>query len=124
MHEAAIVASILECAERVAREHGGLPISRIVLEVGALQHVVPEALKFAFDAAVRDTRHAGAELSWREIPARVRCAACGAEYVPDDVFWVCPECDQVGGAAVQGDELVLCSVELDESARGMTGNEN
>lgn len=118
MHEAAIAGNIVESAARVADEHGGLPISRIVVELGVLQHIVPEALNFAFEAAVHGTPHVGAELVWREVPARIACDVCGMEYEPEDVFWLCPECGAVGGTVLQGEELVLRSVELDEGTEG------
>ena len=112
MHEFSLVARILERACAVARDHGGLPIERIVLEVGALQQVVPEALEFAFEASKRDTLAAEARLDWREAPARVRCPACGLEHEPDDIYWSCPACGTAGGEVLSGDDLILSSVVL------------
>lgn len=112
MHEAGIVAAILERALALAEENGGLPIESIRIEAGALQQVVPEALDFAFNAAIAGTLAEGARLEWSVTPARVRCPACACEYEPDDVFWACPACQTPGGEAVAGDEIILSSVEL------------
>ena len=114
MHEFSLVSSILETALSVAAEHGDLPIETVVVEIGALRQVVPEALAFAFEAAVKDTLAADAELDWREIPARIACAQCAEEYAPADVFWICPACGAPGGRVVTGEELLLKSVTLTE----------
>lgn len=118
MHEFSLVARILERACAIARDHGGRPIERIVLEVGALQQVVPEALEFAFDASKQGTLAGDARLDWREIPARVRCSACGMAYEPEDLYWVCPECAAAGGEVLAGDDLILSSVVLQETETG------
>jgi len=118
VHEFSLVESILTSVFDVARQHGALPVSRVCLRIGALQQVVPEALQFAFDAAVKGTPAEGATLEWEEVAARVCCPDCGAVYAPDDVFWVCPGCGAQGGEALEGDEIILASVELEEGPEG------
>ena len=114
MHELSLIQNVVEVALDVAHEHGGLPIQRVVLDIGALQQVVPEALEFAFDAATKDTLAEDAVLEWHLLPTRIECSGCGREFEPDDdVFWVCTECDNIGGRVLQGNELVLRSVELE-----------
>jgi len=112
MHEFSLVQQIIECALQTADDHGSLPIARVCVEIGALQQVVPEALVFAFEAAVKDTPAQGAVLDWKEIPARVVCSTCNACFEPEDLFWTCPQCNSIGGRVIQGDELILKSVEL------------
>jgi hydrogenase nickel incorporation protein HypA/HybF len=112
MHELSIVDHLLQAAFAAAEAHGDLSIRRVTVEIGALRQVVPEALVFAFDAAVRDTPAEGAQLEWVEIPAEIACTACGAHYRPEDVFWVCESCGAPGGRVVAGDDLVLRSIEL------------
>lgn len=112
MHEFSLAERILECALELSRDHGGAPVERIEVEIGALRAVVPESLKFAFEAAVQDTAAAGAELAWCEIPARVACPECPETYAPDDIIWSCPACGAVGGRAITGDELVITRVTL------------
>ncbi len=125
MHEAAMAESILSTALRIAAEHGSLPVSGVHVRIGELQMVVPEALEGAFEAGKRGSGAEEAELTWETAPALVRCPECGYEYAPELVFWVCPECDSVGGEILSGNELVIMSVELadrgeqpDEGERG------
>ena len=115
MHEFSLVESILSTAFQVARQNGDLPISRVKVEIGALQQVVPDALEFAFDAATKGTPAEGATFEWIEIPARVQCPACETAYEPADVFWVCPACSAQGGTAIRGDEIILASIELEDN---------
>ena len=76
MHELGIAEQILEI---VAERSGGSRVTRVVLEVGALTAVLPDALRFCFDVASRDTVAEGARLDIVEQAARARCRACGAE---------------------------------------------
>ncbi|HNR29735.1 MAG TPA: hydrogenase maturation nickel metallochaperone HypA [Candidatus Hydrogenedentes bacterium] len=115
MHEFSIVENILERALAIAVEHGHLPVSRVRVAIGALQQVEPEVLEFAFQAAVQGTLAEDAAFEWRAVPARIACAACDAQFEPEDLFWVCPECAAAGGRVLAGDELVLESVVLDET---------
>lgn len=116
MHEFSLVQSILSTAQRLAEEHGGAPIERIVVDIGALQQVVPEALTFAFDAAREETLAADAQLEWHEVVPLIECPSCGIKYETADVFWSCPDCGAPGGRAIRGDELVLRSITLKETA--------
>ncbi len=113
MHEFSIVEQVLAAALEVADENGARPVVRVELEIGALQQVVPDALAFAFEAAKAGTLAENATLAWTEVPAEVRCPACAHTYAPDDVFWVCPQCNAPGGEAVRGDDLVLSKVVLE-----------
>lgn len=116
MHEATLAANILEIALRVAREHHAGGIASVRVRIGALQAVVPEALEMAFDAGKADTPAARATLRMDLVAACVRCGSCGCEYAPDDVFWMCPQCEAIGGCALAGDEFEVVGVELLETA--------
>ena len=50
MHEFSIMQAALETAGEKTRAAGATHIHRLMLRVGALSGVVPEALRFAFDA--------------------------------------------------------------------------
>ncbi len=114
MHEFSLASNILERALAIAHEHGDKPIRRVTLEIGALQEVAVEALLFAFDASKTDTLAQNAQLEWMEIPARVECEHCGRLYEPEGPIWVCPACQGHGGTALQGDEFLIASLELED----------
>jgi hydrogenase nickel incorporation protein HypA/HybF len=65
MHELAICeAMVAGVSERV----GDVKISRVVLEIGKLTAVLPDALRFCFDLCAEGTNLEGAMLDIREIP--------------------------------------------------------
>ncbi|MBI2431616.1 MAG: hydrogenase maturation nickel metallochaperone HypA [Candidatus Hydrogenedentes bacterium] len=112
MHELSLVKSILEEAVRLAEAEGAERISGIVLQVGALRQVVPELMKFAFEAASQGTPAEGASFEWKVVPALVLCDNCETLYSPSSWVWDCPACGMLKGSLQAGDELVLETVEL------------
>lgn len=112
MHEFSLVSSIMEHVVKTAEAHGNRGVEKVLLEIGALQHVSPEALVFAFDALKKGTVAENAELAWHITPACIRCSKCGAEYEPSDILWVCPSCGAAGGHPIRGEEFVLESIEI------------
>lgn len=113
MHEIGIMESAMDAVLLQVREHGGQSVHRIVLRVGALSGVDPEALQFAFDVVKRDTVAEAAVLEIDSVPARARCAACKEEFSVDSGFiYECPHCGQLSGDVCGGRELELTRIEL------------
>lgn len=108
MHELAIGQSIVTAVtERLGEER----VRRLVLEVGQLSGVVPDALRFCFDLCTRDTPVEGAELEIREIPGRARCGDCGREVEMESPFGVCG-CGSPSLDVLCGRELRIKEVEV------------
>ena len=82
MHELALAQEILDV---VAARSGGARVTRVVLEVGKLAAVLPDALRFCFDLAAEDTVARGASLEIVETPGRARCRGCGADVALDSI---------------------------------------
>ena len=113
MHELGIMTSALEAVLQQARLRGAHQVHRIVLRVGALSGVEPEALRFAFDVVTRDTLAAGSTLAVDATPARAHCAACAADFAAESGFvFSCPQCGQLSGDLRQGRELELVQIEM------------
>jgi hydrogenase nickel incorporation protein HypA/HybF len=113
MHELAIAMSLVEQAEKVAREQHAVAIPRISVRVGQLSGVDPEALRGAFPLAAEGTPAEGAELVVEVIEARVHCRACGHSSTPSAPFIYCVECRSTEVDVEAGRELYIKSVELD-----------
>jgi hydrogenase nickel incorporation protein HypA/HybF len=108
MHEMAITESVVAAvSDRIGPER----VRRVVLEIGQLAGVVPDALRFCFEICAKDTTLEGAHLEIREIPGRAHCDACGADvlldFPPAVCGWGWPEL-----AIVSGRELRIKEVEL------------
>lgn len=113
MHETGLMQSALERAAELAREHGAARVCRITLRVGALSSVVPDALRFAFDALSPDTMARDATLEIERSPALCFCDACEREFEPEDVVYSCPACGRVSRVIRRGTELELAQLEIE-----------
>ena len=91
----------------------GANVRSVDLQVGALQLVVPESLKFSFELASEGTPAHGATIRIHETPARLKCNACGAETVLRQPPFQCERCSSPAITILSGDEVVVDSVELD-----------
>ena len=108
MHELGIVQQVVEIA---AEASGGAPVGRIVLEIGKLSAILPDAVRFCFDLATEGTVAEGAVLEIIEIPGLARCRACRAELALDRPFGHCA----CGGSDLEwlaGDELRIKRMEV------------
>jgi hydrogenase nickel incorporation protein HypA/HybF len=86
MHELGIAQQLVEIA---AESSQGAPILRIVVEVGKLAAVLPDALQFSFEVASAGTPAEGALLEIVEVPGIALCRACGGRVELDRPFGRC-----------------------------------
>ncbi len=108
MHELAIAEEVVAL---VAARTNGARVTRVVLEIGRLCAVLPDAMRFCFDLATEGTAAEGARLEILESPGRGRCRACGADVVLERPFARC----RCGGSDLEwlaGEELRIKEVTL------------
>jgi hydrogenase nickel incorporation protein HypA/HybF len=108
MHELGITQEIIAIASAAA---GSGQVRRVVVEIGRLTAVLPDAVRFCFDACAAGTPVAGATLDIIEIPGRGRCRACEAEQILEGPFGVC-RCGSCDFGWLSGNELRVRSVEV------------
>ncbi len=113
MHEYSIAAALLERVAAEADKYGARSVRRVTVRLGELSGVEPELLSAAFELARENTACASAELEVDYVKARWGCRDCELEVDPK-VALLCASC---GGSArlVAGEELDLCSLELEVS---------
>ncbi len=112
MHELSITSNVVEiCAERAL----GQQVLRVVLEIGKLSAVMPDAVRFCFEVCAKDTMVEGAELEIIETPGRARCRECGGEMILAELFGYC-ECGSVDIEVIAGNELKIKQMEVAECA--------
>lgn len=116
MHETALAQQMVRTIVQVAEENGGHPVVSALLHLGAMTHVEPSTLSFAFEAAARDTLAAGCELVIQRIPLRTECQLCAwkGEVEPDAIG--CPSCGGVGLKVLTGREIQLVSIDVDDES--------
>lgn len=98
MHEISLVESVLELIEESARREGFKHVKTVVLEIGQLAAVEPEALEFCFDVVMRGSIAEGARLEVIEKPGLARCRTCDKDVEIANREAQCPTC---GGYALQ-----------------------
>ena len=113
MHEMALTESIVEIVSEEARKHGFCKIRVVRLQVGALAHVEPDALRFCFDAVSRGTAAEGATLEIIRPPGQGWCLDCAKTVTMNERFAACPECGNHHVQVTSGDELRIEELEVD-----------
>ena len=113
MHEAGIIASALETVRREAAARQATRVHRVVLRIGSLAGVDPEALRFAYDSLAPGTIAADAVLDIETVVARAHCAACNADFAIESGFiFTCPQCRALSAQVCAGRELELARLEF------------
>ena len=112
MHEVSIMAEAVRMAVASAQAAGARRITGLRLRIGTLSGVVPEALRFAWDVARRDTIAGDAWLEIEPVPAAGWCGRCAAEFACGDFLNECPRCHEPSGELRRGRELEIASVEI------------
>lgn len=116
MHELSIAMSIVELAEEEA-ERRGVQIDAVHLKLGALSGVVKAALLSCYEMACENTPLEGSRLAVEEVPVVIFCPSCRAQRPLSSVqLFCCPECGTPCSEIVQGRELEVVALEIQECA--------
>jgi hydrogenase nickel incorporation protein HypA/HybF len=111
MHELGITQNIVAIAKEYAR---GFPVIRLTLEIGCLSAVLPDAIRFCFDVCCQGTILEGSRLEIIEIPGLGKCRQCGAEFFLEQPFGICDRCESRDLEIIQGTELRIKEMEVEE----------
>lgn len=108
MHELAITQEVVAL---VCDRFGAARVRRVVLEIGKLSAVLPDAVRFCFEACAEGTTLEGATLDIVETRGVARCRACDARVELDRPFGMC-SCGCSDLLWISGDELRIKQVEV------------
>ena len=112
MHELSIAESVVRIASRQA---DGRRVTKVQMKVGYLRQVVPSALTFGFSLLAEGTPVEGAELEMEQVPAEGRCRGCGVESGLGSFPLQCGRCGAFDLEILKGEELMVESLELEET---------
>ncbi|MDJ0734518.1 MAG: hydrogenase maturation nickel metallochaperone HypA [Nostocaceae cyanobacterium] len=110
MHELGITQNIVAI---VAEHAQGAKVKRVLLEIGKLSAIMPDAISFCFDVVSQGTVLEGAKLEIQEIPGLGKCRECGAEVPLDVPFGIC-NCGSMQLDLIAGEELKIKEIEIEE----------
>lgn len=114
MHELSIALSMIDMATDEVKRHGGSRVAALHLKLGPLSGVVKEALSFSYEIACQGTPLEGSRLIVEEIPVMVHCAICLSTREVSSHELRCPDCGQLTPDVIQGRELEVVALELEE----------
>ncbi|HEV2304572.1 MAG TPA: hydrogenase maturation nickel metallochaperone HypA [Candidatus Acidoferrales bacterium] len=120
MHEMGIANSVLDAVRKESRRFPESHVCKVVVRIGELAGVDPEAVDFCFEALVRGTSWEPLELEIEFCPRRYRCCSCGHSYAAQNDVSACPACGGTESQFSGGDELELAYLEVENGA-GLTG---
>ena len=114
MHEASIVANVLEIVLEAARQADAREVRSVRLRIGVLAGIDPHALRFSFEAARAGTPAASARLEIEQTPAVLWCGPCDSETIEAEFSgYSCPRCGAAATEIRSGRELEVVSIEID-----------
>jgi len=108
MHEFGITQELVTLACERAR---GAPIRRIVVEVGKLSLVLPDAMRSCFELCREATLAAGARLEIIETPGLGRCRQCSSDVIMQSPLARC-QCGSTDMDWLSGEQLTLKEMEI------------
>jgi hydrogenase nickel incorporation protein HypA/HybF len=97
-------------------------VSAVHLRLGALSGVVKDALLFSYEIACQDTPLERSRLIIEDVPVIVFCPQCNAQRtLPSVQMFTCPECGMPTGSIIQGKELEVFALEVEDSPAESSG---
>lgn len=113
MHELSLCEDVLSLLQETAIAQGFTQVLTVHLEIGELVNVEVDAMYFCFDEVMKDTLADGAVCHIQIIKGRARCMHCGHVFETSQRFGVCPECEHPHFEMIEGDKLLIKSLEVD-----------
>lgn len=113
MHEMSLCEGVLQILEDHARSQGFEKVRTVWLEIGGLSGVEPEAMRFCFDAVMRDTLAHQARLEIIALPGQAWCMHCAKAVQVQQRFDPCPDCASYQLQITGGDEMRIKELEVE-----------
>jgi hydrogenase nickel incorporation protein HypA/HybF len=110
MHELGITQNIVAIVSEHAQNK---KVQRVLLEIGKLSAIMPDAVRFCFDICSKGTILEGAILEIKEITGLARCRQCGAEIPLHKPYGSC-SCGSLQLDLIAGEELKIKEIEIEE----------
>jgi hydrogenase nickel incorporation protein HypA/HybF len=115
VHELYIAQSILNSVSAsLPKDVKPEAVTEVRVQVGQLDAVVAETLRFSFNAIKSTCGMTRAELSIEEIPVKCLCRDCAHTFSLDLPIFVCPQCRSGRVDVLQGRGITLTAILVDD----------
>ncbi|MFK4719631.1 hydrogenase maturation nickel metallochaperone HypA [Bradyrhizobium niftali] len=113
MHEMAICLGIIQIVEEEVRRRSFSRVRSVCLEMGALTHAAPEALRFCFAVVATRTAAEGAVLNIVELPGVAWCMSCSKSVEIARRGECCPCCGSYQLQVTAGEQMRVKELEIE-----------
>lgn len=113
MHEMSLAEGVLQIVEETARRENAQRVKLVVLEIGRLSSVQPDALCFCFDAVTRGSIADGTTLDIVDVPGSGWCLQCMATVPMQELYGACPTCGSHQVQPTGGTEMRVKEIEIE-----------
>lgn len=113
MHEMSLAEGVLQLVEETALRERAQRVKLVVLEIGRLSSVEPEALKFCFEAVTHGSIAQGARLEVLDVPGAGWCMPCGETVPMTENYCACPKCGSYQVQPTDGTEMRVKEIEIE-----------
>ena len=113
MHEMSLAEGVLQLVEDTARRENAQRVKLVVLEIGRLSSVQPDALRFCFDAVMRGGIARDAALEIVDVPGAGWCMQCAATVPMQELYGACPTCGSHQVQPTGGTEMRVKEIEIE-----------
>ena len=113
MHEMSLAEGVLQLVEETAQRESASRVKLVVLEIGQLSSVEPEALKFCFEAVTHGSIAQGAGLEIVAVPGAGWCMPCAGTVPMTELYGACPKCGSHQVQPTGGTEMRVKEIEIE-----------
>jgi len=100
-----VAQEIIGIVQETMTRHNLRRLETVVVRIGGLTGINPDALAFGFEMSIADTPLEGARLSIEQVPITVECRGCGRKSAVERFVFVCPQCNGTDLEVIGGKEL-------------------
>ena len=111
MHELGIAESIARIVRDEITKKKLTDVTAVVVRVGALSDVVPEALEFGFEVCTKGSSLEGVQLKIERLSVKGECNNCQRDFEVHENIFLCPNCESFDIKMTQGQELDIAYLE-------------
>ena len=113
MHEMSLAEGVLQLIEDSAKTENFSRVKTVWLEIGQLAGVEAEAMKFCFEAVVRDSIAQDARLEIIETPGQAWCLQCAETVQVQALYDACPKCGSHQVQVTGGNEMRVKELDVE-----------
>ena len=114
MHELGIAENILDIVRRSVPEGRASDVKNIRIRVGPFAGVVPDSLKFCFDALSGDAGMTNAALQIEQTALAASCRDCEDKFDVKNFEFICPVCGGGNLEIISGKELEVVEIDMED----------